>query len=123
MKVYKIKVNGKAYRVELEAIEEVSSGETPVAAPAAKPAEAPKKPEAAAPVSGEGKQVVSPIQGSVVKIVAKAGAPIKKGDVLLVIEAMKLENDVVSPYDGVVSKILVEKGQSVTAKEVIALIQ
>jgi len=126
MKVYKIKVNGKSYRVELEAIDEVASAPSaaPAAAPAAKPAEAPKKPEAAAPAApAEGQQVLSPIQGAVVKVVAKEGSHVKKGDVLLVIEAMKLENDVVSPFDGEVAKIMVEKGQTVTAKEVIALIK
>ena len=125
MKVYKIKVNGKSYRVELEAIDEVASAPSAApAAPAAKPAEAPKKPEPSAPVAaGEGQQVLSPIQGAVVKVVAKEGSHVKKGDVLLVIEAMKLENDVVSPFDGEVAKILVEKGQTVTAKEVIALIK
>ncbi len=123
MKIYKIKVNGKMYKVELEAIEEVSSG--PAAPSAAK--EEPKAAHAAAsvptPVAGDGREVLSPIQGSVVRVLVKVGDQVKKGTPLVIVEAMKLENEVVSPYDGVVSAIRVEKGQSVASKEVIALIK
>lgn len=116
MKIYKVKVNGKTYRVELESIEQVASDKVTEA----KPEEAKK----AAPVaSGEGKTVESPIQGSVVNVKASVGQNVKKGDVLIVVEAMKLENDVVSPYDGVVSEILVKKGDGVTAKQPIAVIK
>ncbi len=121
MKVYKIKVNGKSYRVELEAVEETSS--QPAAAAAPKKEEAPKP--AAAPATGpvDGKEVVSPIQGAVVKVNVKPGDAVKKGTVLLIIEAMKLENEVVSPFDGEVAEVLVSKGQSVAAKERIVIIK
>ena len=115
MKIYKVKVNGKSYRVELESIEQVASESV---------TEAKKEEKKAAPVaSGEGKPVESPIQGSVVNVKVSVGAKVKKGDALVVVEAMKLENDVVSPYDGVVSEILVKKGDSVTAKQVIAVVK
>ena len=116
MKIYKIKVNGKSYRVELESIEQVASE---------KVTEAKKEaPKAAAPIaSGEGKAVESPIQGSVVNVKVSAGQSVKKGDVLVVVEAMKLENDVVSPYDGTVSEVLVKKGDSITAKQAIVMIK
>ena len=117
MKVYKIKVNGKSYRGELEAIEETASSE-PVKE-AVK--EQPKK-TAAAP-SGDAQQVLSPIQGSVVNVKVKPGDNVKKGDVLLIIEAMKLENEVPSPFDGEVVDVLVSKGQNVTAKEVVVTIK
>ena len=117
MKIYKIKVNGKSYRVELESIEEVKS-EKQVEKVEQKKEEAPKT---TAPA--EGKQVLSPIQGTVINIKTKVGDKVKKGDVLLVIEAMKLENDVVSTFDGEVAEILVNKGQNVAAKDVVVIIK
>jgi len=117
MKIYKVKVNGKSYRVELESVEQV--GSEPV-----KEAKKENQPAAAAPVaSGEGRRVESPIQGTVVNIKTSVGALVKKGDVLVVVEAMKLENDVVSPYDGTVSEILVKKGDNVTAKQAIVVVK
>jgi len=117
MKIYKVKVNGKSYRVELESIEQVNS-EAP------KEVKKEEKKASPAPVtSGEGKQVESPIQGTVVNVKASVGSTVKKGDTLVVVEAMKLENDVVSPFDGTVSEILVKKGDNVTAKQVIAVIK
>ena len=117
MKVYKIKVNGKAYRVELEAIEEVQQGEKPKE-------EAPAKEEAKKVVtSSDAREVLSPIQGSVTNIKVKPGDKVKKGDVLLIIEAMKLENEVPSPYDGEVVDVLVSKGQNVVSKEVVVTIR
>ena len=117
MKIYKIKVNGKSYRVELEAIEEVA-GE---AVKEVKKAE--KVEEKKVAPTGEGQQVTSPIQGSVTNIKVKVGDRVKKGDVLLIIEAMKLENEVPSPFDGEVSQILVTKGQNVASKEALVIIK
>ena len=65
----------------------------------------------------------SPIQGNVVNVKVKPGDLVKKGDVLLIIEAMKLENEVVSPYDGEVLEVLVAKGQNVAAKDVVVTIK
>lgn len=117
MKIYKIKVNGKTYRVELESIEQVGSEKVTETKKEEKKAAAP------APTSGEGKNVVSPIQGGVVNVKVSVGATVKKGDVLVVVEAMKLENDVVSPFDGTVSEILVKKGDNVTANQPIVVIR
>ena len=124
MKIYKIKVNGKSYRVELESIDTVASS-----APSAEPRKAedapaatPVKAASSAPVEG-GKDVVSPIQGTVVKVLVNKGDRVKANQVLVVVEAMKLENDVVSPYDGEVAEVLVTKGQNVTAKERIIVIR
>ena len=114
MKVYKIKVNGKSYRVELEAIEQVDSA----------PLEEKRKQEPKKIVSNDGsKEVLSPIQGQVTNIKVKVGDKVQKGDVLLIIEAMKLENEVVSPFEGQVSEIVVSKGQNVKAKEVIIIVE
>ena len=118
MKLYKIKVNGKTYKVELEAIEEVASNAA--IAPKAEEKKAEPKPSSAPSASGE--QVLSPIQGTVVGVKTKVGDAVKKGTVLFIVEAMKLENEVVSPFEGTVKEILVDKGASVTAKQPLAVI-
>ncbi len=108
IKTYNVKLNGKVYEVE---IEEVKAGQQPTmqAAPA---------PKASAP-SGEGQEVVAPLQGSMFNILVKEGQSVKKGDVLAVLEAMKMENEIVSPFDGKVSAIHVEKGQTVNLGDTI----
>ena len=114
MKVYKIKVNGKSYRVELEEIEQVDST----------PLEEKRKQDTKKIVNNDGgKEVVSPIQGQVTNVKVKVGDKVQKGDVLLIVEAMKLENEVVSPFEGQVAEILVTKGQNVKAKEPIVIIE
>ncbi|MBO7573428.1 MAG: biotin/lipoyl-binding protein [Bacilli bacterium] len=114
MKVYKIKVNGKSYRVELEEIEQVDSA----------PLEEKRKQETKKIVDNSGaKEVVSPIQGQVTNIKVKVGDKVQKGDVLIIVEAMKLENEVVSPFEGQIAEILVTKGQNVKAKDVILTIE
>ena len=114
MKIYKIKVNGKSYRVELEEIEQVDSA----------PLEEKRKQESKKIVNNDGgKEVVSPIQGQVTNVKVKVGDKVQKGDVLLIVEAMKLENEVVSPFEGQVAEILVTKGQNVKAKEPIVIIE
>lgn len=114
MKIYKIKVNGKSYKVELEAIEEVASETIKEV----------KKEEVKKSVStGEGTEVLAPIQGNVVDVKVSVGAKVKKGQVLLLIEAMKLENEVLSPVDGEVSEILVSKGKTVANKELLIKIK
>ena len=116
MKIYKIKVNGKTYRVELESIEE-DNASTP------KEVVKHEEPKKVATPSNDAQPVLSPIQGTVVNLKVKPGDKIKKGDVLLIIEAMKLENEVPSPFDGEVVEVLVSKGQNVAAKEVIVTIK
>ena len=114
MKIYKIKVNGKSYKVELEAIEEVASETIKEV----------KKEEVKKAVStGEGTEVLALIQGNVVDVKVSVGAKVKKGQVLLLIEAMKLENEVLSPVDGEVSEILVSKGKTVANKELLIKIK
>ena len=118
MKIYKIKVNGKTYKVELEAMEEIKSGKT-VTTPTAK-----KEEKKASPVStGEGREVLAPIQGMLLKYKVKVGDKVKKGDVLLLIEAMKLENEVCAPCDGVISEIVAPTGNMVTNKQLLLKIK
>ena len=115
MKIYNVKVNGKKYRVELESVEEVA-GSIPVV-------ETKNTPAPAATSTGEGKEVLAPLQGGVCAIKVSVGSKVKKGDVLLLIEAMKLENEVLAPCDGEVSEVLVTKGQNVTAKQLLLKIK
>ena len=116
MKIYKVKVNGKTYKVELEAIDEVKSEASFVEV---------KKEQApvATTSNGEGVELLAPIQGNVVDIKVKVGDKVNKGDVVLMIEAMKLENEVNANVSGVVSEILVTKGQSVSNKQVLLKIK
>lgn len=115
MKIYKVKVNGKVYEVELESVSEASGSIV-----SEKKADAPAP--AAPTASGEGTPLLSPIQGTVLKINVSEGSSVKKGDVLLVIEAMKLENDIVAPKDGVIKGIKVSKGQNVNSKDQLLII-
>lgn len=114
IKVYNIKVNGKQYAVE---VEEVSSSGTPVAAPVAvsAPSAAPAPAAAPAPkaVPASGNAVKAPMPGTILKINVKAGDSVKKGDVLCVLEAMKMENDIKAAEDGIVSAVHVSQGASV----------
>ena len=107
MKNLKITVNGTAYDVQ---VEEVAAGAAPVAAPApAAKAPAP----AAAPVPAGAETVNSPMPGTIVSVNVSAGQNVKKGDVLVVLEAMKMENEIMAPRDAVVASVQVNKGDSV----------
>lgn len=119
MKSYTITVNGNVYDVT---VEEGASTGAPAAAPAAPkamPKAAPKP--AAAPAGAQGAVKVSaPMPGKILKIVAQAGAAVKKGEVLIILEAMKMENEIVAPQDGTVAGINVAVGDSVEAGAVLA---
>lgn len=119
MKNLKITVNGTAYDVQ---VEEVAAGAAPVAAPApaAKPAAPAAAPApvaapapAAAPVPAGAETVNSPMPGTIVSVNVSAGQNVKKGDVLVVLEAMKMENEIMAPRDAVVASVQVNKGDSV----------
>ena len=122
MKNYRITVNGTAYDV---AVEELGAGAAPAAAPApvakaAAPAPA-AAPAAPAPAASAGSITVSaPMPGKILNVKANVGASVKKGDVILVLEAMKMENDVVAPEDGTVASINVAAGDAVEAGDVLA---
>ena len=121
MKTYNITVNGVTYVVE---VEEVGGASAP-AAPAAAPVAAPVAPKAApaqkaAPKTAGGAiSVKAPMPGNIMKINAKVGAAVKKGDVLVVLEAMKMENDICAPQDGTVASVEVSQGATVETDAVL----
>ena len=116
MRQFNITVNGVSYQVAVE--------ETGAAAPAAAPVvSAPVAAPAAAPAAiAEGAKVTSPMPGTILDVKCTTGAAVKKGDVLLILEAMKMENEIVSPADGTVKQVAVEKGASVGSGDVLVVI-
>ena len=113
MKKYRVNVNGTVYEIELEDITGVSVPEpapAPVAAPVAAPA-----PAAPAAVTGKGEQVTAPMPGNILEVCVSVGQSVKVGDVLLVLEAMKMENEIFAPVDGTIQSIDVTKGDTVNA--------
>ena len=111
MKIYKVIVNGKAYEVALEAVEEVK-GSIVVE----------NKKSEAVETTGEVNSIVAPIAGKILEIKVKVGDKIKKGDTVLIVEAMKLENEVKSNFDGVVKEIKVTKGAMVANKDELVIL-
>ena len=112
MKKYRVTVNGTAYEIELEEL----TGAAPAPAAAA-PAPAP----AAAPAGGE--QVTSPMPGTILDVKVSQGASVKKGDVLMILEAMKMENEIMCPCDGKVASINASKGAAVESGALLCVIQ
>ena len=117
MKRYSVTVNGVVYDV---AVEEIDGAAAPVAAaPVAAPVAAPA-PKAAAPKASAGAvSVKAPMPGNIMKINVKAGQAVKKGDVLIVLEAMKMENDICAPDDGTVASVEVSQGATVETDAVL----
>ena len=121
-----VTVNGKVYTVETEAPKKV---ETP--APKAAPAPAPKPeapaapkeeaPKPAVPAAG-GVQVKSPLPGSVIKVLVSEGQAVKKGDTLLTLESMKMENAIIAEADGTVKQIAVTPGQNVMQDDLLIVL-
>ncbi len=120
MKNYTITVNGTAYDVTVE--EGSSSGAPKAAASAAPKAAASAAPKAAPKASGGAGavKVNAPMPGKILDVKASTGQAVKKGDVLMILEAMKMENEVVAPQDGTVASIDVSAGDSVEAGAVLA---
>ena len=119
---YKVTLNGKTYEVEVEAgqarlVDEYEAyAPAPAAAPAAAaPAAAPAAPAAApapaaAAVTAAGEVVAAPMPGNILKVNVSQGQAVKAGDVLVVLEAMKMENEIMAPRDGSVAQVVVSKG-------------
>lgn len=123
----KVTVNGKVYEVETEAPKAAPVAAKPAAAPAPapKPAAAPAAPKAeakpaAAPAAGL--QVKSPLPGSVIKVLVSEGQAVKKGDTLLTLESMKMENAIMAEADGTVKQIAVTPGQNVMQDDLLIVL-
>ena len=116
MKKYRVTVNGTAYEIELEEL--TGAAPAPAAATAA-PAPAPAP--AAAPAGGE--QVTSPMPGTILSINVAAGDTVKRGQVLMVLEAMKMENEIMCPCDGKIASVNTSKGSSVESGTLLCVIQ
>ncbi len=121
----KVTVNGKVYEVETEAPKAAPVAAKPAAAPAPKPSAAPAAPKAeakpaAAPAAGL--QVKSPLPGSVIKVLVSEGQAVKKGDTLLTLESMKMENAIMAEADGTVKQIAVTPGQNVMQDDLLIVL-
>lgn len=114
MKKYKVTVNGTAYEIELEEIDASAVSAAP------KTAEAPKTEEK--PVSAEGEKVCAPMPGNILDVKVKVGDTVKSGEVLLILEAMKMENEIMASVDGTVKSVDVQKGASVETGAVLCVI-
>ena len=111
MKLYKISVNGKSYEVEVESVTEETKNET------SKPVEKVTQPQETSKTN-----ILAPMQGNIIKLNVIVGSEVKKGDVLMVLEAMKLENDILSPVDGYVRQVLIKEGQKVDINQLMLII-
>ena len=126
MRKFNVTVNGKAYEVEIEEVEAGSSAPVAAAAPVAQAAPkaapaAPKAaPKAAAPAGKAGAvKVTAPMPGNILKVNIEVGQKVSKGDVLCILEAMKMENDIPCPQDGTVASVNVQKGATVNSGDVL----
>ncbi len=111
MKTYRLKLNNKIYEVDIELLRETA--DMTIVEEAAAPAAATAPAVTPAPAAGDGEEVLAPLPGKVIDIKVNQGAQVKKGDILAILEAMKLENEIFAPCDGVVSHIKAMKGNNV----------
>ena len=122
-KRYNITVNGTVYEVEVEELGEgVSTSTSAPAAPQAKAPAAAAPKATSSPAAGKGTPVNAPMQGTILKVAVSTGASVKKGDLICLLEAMKMENEIFAPCDGTVTSVAVSAGQTVATGALIATI-
>ena len=125
---YVVTLNGKNYEVEVEETDAVITAVTdaapaaPVAAAApAAPAAAPAPADAPA-AAADGQKVLSPMPGTILSVNVSVGSAVKAGEVILILEAMKMENEIVAPCDGTVKQLAVQKGSTVATDALLAVV-
>lgn len=120
MKKFNVTVNGTAYDVEVNEVKAAAPAAAPKAAPAAAPkaapapAPAPAAAAAAAPVPAGAETVKAPMPGKILSVAVSAGQAVKKGETLLILEAMKMQNEIAAPHDAVVAEVRVAANQTVS---------
>lgn len=116
-KFYKVKVEGNIYEVEVETLSEsTSSSHITPSTPSVTPSSVTTNPVA----TGTGEPINSPMQGNIWKILKKSGESVKAGETIVILEAMKMENNIVAPKDGIIVAILVKEGDSVDSGDTLA---
>ena len=116
-KLYNVRVNGTVYEVEVEEISSSAAATAPKAAPKTAPKSAPKTAPA-----GNGTPVTAPMQGTILKVAVTNGQAVKKGDLICLLEAMKMENEIFAPCDGTVTSVSASAGQTVATGAVLVTI-
>ena len=124
---YELTLNGRTYQVEVELadpmlLQEFQSYAPTPAAAVAPVVEAAPAAAAAPSVAGDGERVDAPMPGTILKVNVAAGQTVKEGDLLVILEAMKMENEIFAPKSGTVTQVLVEKGASVNTGDVLVVI-
>lgn len=125
---YVVTLNGKNYEVEVEETDAVITAVTdaapaaPVAAAAPAATAAAPAPAAAPAAAADGQKVLSPMPGTILSVNVSVGSAVKAGDILLILEAMKMENEIVAPCDGTVKQLAVQKGSTVATDALLAVV-
>lgn len=123
---YQVTLNGKIYEVDVTETDAVITSVSQAAPAAPIAATTPAAPAAAAAPSPaqtaiNGEKITCPMPGTILSVSAAEGKVVKAGEVLFILEAMKMENEIVAPHDGVVRQVLVSKGATVNTDEVLAV--
>ena len=125
---YVVTLNGKNYEVEVEETDAVITAVTdaapaaPVAAAAPAATAAAPAPAAAPAAAADGQKVLSPMPGTILSVNVSVGSAVKAGEVILILEAMKMEDEIVAPCDGTVKQLAVQKGSTVATDALLAVV-